>query len=393
MNIKKPTIIHLAKWYPNKEDTLAGIFVKRHIQSTLSAYHAIVIYAQSSENINGLYEITNLEEDGIEVKNIYYRKYWTHISTIDRMIKLVCYFLLVFNAFIKIKKKNVIVLIHVHVMGRTSMIAWLIKKWFAIPYIISEHWSLFTRKNGFPDSNKKKLYRISAKESSAILTVSQDLEKGMQQNGMECANYYRIFNNVNIQIFHPKLKESTKVEAHKRFFLHVAEFDNTPKQTTEILKVCHDLVANNLEFELHLVGYGQDEGLVLAVAKELHLLDKCVFFHGKLTGVGLAEMYRKADYFVLFSDYENLPCVIPESFCVGLPIIATKVGGIPEIVDTSRGILIPRGDKKSLFATMKNEILNPTTWDHEAIIKYGIDNFSTENIGNQIVTIYQKYSL
>jgi glycosyltransferase involved in cell wall biosynthesis len=68
----------------------------------------------------------------------------------------------------------------------------------------------------------------------------------------------------------------------------------------------------------------------------------------------VANKMKNANCFVLFSDYENQPCVILESFATGIPVIAPRVGGIPEIVEENRGILVEKADEKALFEAMKN---------------------------------------
>ena len=49
---------------------------------------------------------------------------------------------------------------------------------------------------------------------------------------------------------------------------------------------------------------------------------------------------QQAHSFVLNSNIENAPCVISEALCCGLPVIATRVGGVPEMVDKFNGILV-----------------------------------------------------
>ena len=63
----------------------------------------------------------------------------------------------------------------------------------------------------------------------------------------------------------------------------------------------------------------------LAVA--LGLADR-VSFEGPATAEEVATAMRRADAFVLFRRYENLPCVILEAWSTGLPVIATEVGGV-----------------------------------------------------------------
>jgi glycosyltransferase involved in cell wall biosynthesis len=75
---------------------------------------------------------------------------------------------------------------------------------------------------------------------------------------------------------------------------------------------------------------------------------------GMLSLEQVSEKMNAANCFVLFSDYENQPCVILESLASGIPVIATKVGGIPELLNEKRGVLIEKNDSYALLEAMKN---------------------------------------
>ncbi len=78
-------------------------------------------------------------------------------------------------------------------------------------------------------------------------------------------------------------------------------------------------------------------------------LEKRVIFHGLMEPKNLSGFYSEADIFVLPPFYESLGIVFAEAMSFGLPIIATNVGGIPELVeDGENGFLVPPGDIDSL---------------------------------------------
>jgi len=68
---------------------------------------------------------------------------------------------------------------------------------------------------------------------------------------------------------------------------------------------------------------------------------------------GLREIYGALDVLLLCSDAEGLPQAVVEALCAGLPVVATAVGGVPELVaDEVNGLLVPRGDAAALAAAL-----------------------------------------
>ncbi|MCK4323005.1 MAG: glycosyltransferase family 4 protein, partial [Armatimonadetes bacterium] len=107
------------------------------------------------------------------------------------------------------------------------------------------------------------------------------------------------------------------------------------------------------EFSLMLVGSERAREAAYAaklrdVTKTLDLTDK-VRFVGRLEGKDLAAAYRQADVFVFPSLMEGYGLVLLEAMSFGLPVVTTRVGGIPEIVsDGVEGILVPPRDENAL---------------------------------------------
>ena len=83
-----------------------------------------------------------------------------------------------------------------------------------------------------------------------------------------------------------------------------------------------------------------------------------VLITGSLTRAETLNKLKNADIFVLTSFWEGFPRSILEAMSFGLPVIASDVGGVSEIVDNSVGYLIKRGDKEGLKRTLKELIDN-----------------------------------
>jgi glycosyltransferase involved in cell wall biosynthesis len=86
-------------------------------------------------------------------------------------------------------------------------------------------------------------------------------------------------------------------------------------------------------------------------------LDERVILAGNRSDV--PRMLAAADVFVLPSHTEALPTAVSEAMAAGLPVVATRVGGIPELVDRDTGILVERGDRHALAAAVCDIIEDP----------------------------------
>jgi glycosyltransferase involved in cell wall biosynthesis len=77
-------------------------------------------------------------------------------------------------------------------------------------------------------------------------------------------------------------------------------------------------------------------------------------FLGPLPRERVLELLAVADAVLLSSSWENFPHVLVEALSVGTPVIATRVGGVPEIVeDGVNGLLVPAGDPHALAAAVR----------------------------------------
>lgn len=101
-------------------------------------------------------------------------------------------------------------------------------------------------------------------------------------------------------------------------------------------------------FELEIVGGGADERVLRELAVRLGVANE-VRFMGALPRAEVAQRYREADLFTLPSSAESFGNVFAEALASGLPVVATAVGGIPDLVEHgTNGLLVPPGDVSAL---------------------------------------------
>jgi glycosyltransferase involved in cell wall biosynthesis len=127
-----------------------------------------------------------------------------------------------------------------------------------------------------------------------------------------------------------------------------------PKDPLTLVRALATLQGRDVE--ALLVGDGPDRA---AVEKEVRRLElESVRLLGQRNDV--AELLRTAAIFVLSTRSEGLPLSILEAMAVGLPVIASNVGGVPElVVDGETGVLVPPGDPHSLAGAIERLLGNP----------------------------------
>ena len=135
-----------------------------------------------------------------------------------------------------------------------------------------------------------------------------------------------------------------------------------PRKGVEYLIRALQLLREN-NFKLHIVGDTKKDPIYFQRTKTLinsGNLNEKIIFHGFFSGEKLNRLYCLADVFVFPSLWEGFGMVLLEAMQFKLPIIASNVAAIPELVkDGYNGLLVPPGDPESLSLAIKKLIENP----------------------------------
>jgi len=170
----------------------------------------------------------------------------------------------------------------------------------------------------------------------------------------------------------------------------VSCFTDVHKNISGLLRVIKKLSGNRDDFHFTLVGEGKDLEKMKVYAHTLKIPEKILTFTGLLEDKTLAQTMAKADALVIFSNYENMPVVINESFVLGIPVFSTDVGGIAEMVNNTNGRLVPKGDETALFSVLNDFLENKITFKKKVIQSGAGKTFSPEAVGKVIMDIYDK---
>ena len=374
--MKKHKILFIARSYPSNENPIRGIFIKEHAKAVSLYEEVVVLTAEFDLKVQGLYKINDSIEDGIRVLRIRYSK-----SRVPKTTYLI-YIWGMFHAFKRILRKGFLPdVIHAHVY-KAGVPAVLLGKCYGIPVVISEHFSSFPR--GMIKGLEKLKARFALNKANLITTVSHDLSKHIKNYGIR--NIFKVVpNTVNTKIFYPDANIEDKIT--KRLIL-VALFDPI-KGISHLLESLAIIKNKRDDFVLDIIGDGTNRKQYMDFVVELGIKDK-VNFKGLRPKKEVAKSMRNADIFVLPSLWENLPCVLIEAMASGLPIIATFVGGIPEIIDKKIGLLVPPKDPKALSFAILYMLDNYKDYSKEKIASYARKHFSYESVGKQFNWIYSE---
>ena len=370
-------ILHLLSWFPTPDDPTLGNFCVRMIDALPEECHSVILSVCDSKNLTKSFEVKEIEGAHHTHVQIYIRPPKNNALRKLKMLRIYQYGL-------NYIKKHFFEpdLTHLHVAYPLGQVALLWKKLFGYKYVLTEHWTVYQPQNEAVLVGKLKETVVKiANNAEVIMPVSLDLQRCMEGHGVH--NRFRvIYNLVNTDLF----RLGSVQTGNKKRMLHISTLRDEAKNFSGILRTIERLRQQRGDFELHVI-HDYEAPEFKAFVKE-HNLSDCVIFHGKKTSAEVAQAYQEADFLVLFSNFENLPCVIVEAFASGVPVLSTAVGGIAEILSTERGILIPSGDEDALLHGMNTLLDHCHEYDHEAIRDYAIKTFAAQNIGRQIFEEY-----
>jgi len=145
----------------------------------------------------------------------------------------------------------------------------------------------------------------------------------------------------------------------------------------------------SLDFQLVLVGDGLEREAIAAKAAQGALAGR-VWLAGQQRDV--RPFYERADVFALPSWSEGSPNVVLEAMAAGLPVLATRVGGTPDLVsDGQTGYLVEAGDEDALVERLRQLIRNRDLRERMAAAgREKVKEFSVQRHREQVLGVYRK---
>lgn len=370
---KKLHILFLCSWYPSKISPTNGDFIQRHAEAVSLKHKVSVIHIISDKNLKKNIEITINSINGVQ----------THIAYTKFSKNPVKRFILFFIAFKKlILKIGSLDIVHLNEIFPLGIFSLYLKWFYKKKYIISEHWTVYH----YPQSKKigffqKIISKIISKNASFVCPVSNNLANSMRAFGLK-GNYSIVPNVVDTNMFVPIKKKSEEFT-----IIHISSLLDKHKNISDMLTVAKSLETEIGFFNWKFIGGTSDKYEKLLTKLDFKIAK--IEFINHIPQKKLVNYLQVSNVFVLFSNYENLPCVILESFSCGVPVISTDVGGISEFFPNNFGKLISPKNKKKLLEELlyyfENRIPNK-----QEMHAYAIQNFSKNKIQESFSDLYYK---
>ncbi len=297
-------------------------------------------------------------------------------------------------------KKEEVSLVHAHAPFAGSIISALAGKLAGVPVIIHAHLQDALSSNSLIRSYQNMMnYWTSRKCCNAMIAVSYQVKDALITEGFDSRKFYVVHNGtlVNNREIDSNIRNELNIPEDIPVVIHIGRLCKSKGQHL-LLQAAANLQQLGQEAVYLIVGKDlEQDGAYLKYLKDLAQelgINKSVHFLGHRSDI--PQLLALSDLLVLPSYTEGLPLVILEAMAAGLPVIATPVGGIPEVViHQETGLLVPVGDVQALVNAMLKLLQNPDLRNEignkgsEMVRK----DFSVEKMCDEVFDIYEKVGL
>ena len=374
MSQKRLSILFTSSWYPSKAHSTVGNFVQRHAEAVATLCDVWVLYVASMPQWQGPPKIEEHCQKNVNTVLVYCKRG----------------FFAKRKAFIKgtyhlMRSKNLqFDVVHHNVLWPQGWQPRWLKSKFNLPYIVTEHWTGYDPIHaGKRSALLSWMSKFGAQKAAYICPVTLDLQQKMIDFGIH-GNYRVVPNVVDTSLFSLAQPENNCVK-----FLHVSSLIDAHKNISGILRVWKGI--SDLKPNVHLT-LGGDGPVTYwkQQAETLGIRPDSIDFFGEISWEEVARKMESSHALLLFSNYENLPCVIVEALACGLPVISTRVGGISEHITPERGMLLERGDEEAFAHAIETMAANIHQYDKEALREYAQKNFNNEAVASAFLQLYMR---
>ncbi len=375
-------VLKLCGWYPSRVDAFNGDFVQRHARAIATQVPVVVLFAVKDPTPgNKNIELCRKQDGQLDEWIFYYPRR----AFADALWSQWYYLRILSKAIIAIEREyGRPKLIHVNIVWRAAIWALRLRKW-KIPIVITENSTEYqpgALVNIRTASVAKQLiFKQIFESAKRFISVTHQLGQ-MVQSRYGNIPYSVVPNVVDTQQFFPLAQQKND---GKFRLIHVSTM-NYQKNIEGVLAVLDQLVSQYQTLICTMIG-----PLDTDLEQWWQATDRrreAIHFTGWLPYTAVATAIQQADALFLFSRYENLPCVILEAFCAGLPVVSTDVGGIAEVINEENGILVANEDRDALLHALESMITGHKKFDNAAIAASASAKYNYATVGRAFMSAY-----
>ncbi|MCL1978342.1 MAG: glycosyltransferase family 4 protein [Candidatus Bathyarchaeota archaeon] len=301
-----------------------------------------------------------------------------------------------FSAFTKNIKNSKIIHAHGHPY-LTSLIAGKLAKYYEKPFVLTQHNTFIDYNNIFNHVEKVNDLTVgkeTLKQADKIIVVSNATKEYVLSLGAKPSKVKVLHNGVDLSRFKPlpkvkeKMRKKLGISKDVKVILTVRRIVYKNGVDT-LIDAANIAVKKKQKLVFIVVGKGPDMVSIQNQIEQLGL-EKNIKLTGFVADQDLHLYYNMADLFVLPSKSgEGLPLVALEAMACGLPVIATNVGGINEIMVKGFGKLVPANNPEALAKAIVEfaDINNGNNGELRAIVE---EQYSWDKNVARLIEIYEE---
>ena len=393
-------VLFLARWYPGSDHPYEGLFVREHARAARAAGAdvAVLHIPEIRRPDRGLWKIVEESDEeltaGIPTFHVLSRE--VRVPGSRRLTFWLSFGLNVWSVLLAVRKlrsrgfKPDIV--HGNIFHSIA-IGVIVGRLYRLPLVGTEHNSAFPL--GYIRGGSLKRARWAFRNCACVMPVSESLKRAMVDCGVK-ARFQVVPNAVDVSLFHPAESPTgpggpaagPRAKRETRVLFVGSLLPTGHKGLPTLLEALRSIKKRRPGLRLDVVGTGPALDDSKRMAQDAGLGEMATF-HGALPKPLIADMMRQSDIFTLPSRFETQSCVVIEALASGLPVVATAVGGVPELVTEADGILVPRDDAAALAAALERMASQSAEYDRPAIAGRAAGRFSFDAVGGQLVRIYE----
>jgi glycosyltransferase involved in cell wall biosynthesis len=377
MEDNKIKLLVIPGLFPQYPDDIQGVFILDYIKS-VEKYCDIKVF---DSRISG-------NDSGLKLENIDSVKVYRYAVTTKKanwFSKPFLYLIWFYQGWKISSKFHDIDLIHAHGCRPYGTLALLISKKLKIPVIITEHTGPFSKV--LKTKLSKLISKISLENSSAVLTVSEDLKRQINDASIYPKKIFVTYNPVDIELFNTR----DKIEIRKcKNILYVGRLEDY-KGGFRALLAFNKVFRKYPDWTFTIIGDGPQLREIKSFIRENEVLSNFVILKGQLKKEEISYEMKKASFFVFPSEHETFGIVIAEAMSSGLPVIVGNETAPKEFVDSDSGVLVPPKNIDAIANAMECMINNISNYDSELIRKKIVSRFSFEEFGKKLNQIYREF--